>query len=53
MSLVKIGIDVKIEVYEWGVYLKRMGLGEYEMVFVGWMVDIVDLDNFLYILWSK
>ncbi len=52
-SLAKIGIDVKIEVYEWGAYLKRTGLGEHEMAFAGWMADIADPDNFLYTLWSK
>ncbi|WP_104748028.1 ABC transporter substrate-binding protein [Helicobacter cetorum] len=51
-SLAKIGIKVKIEFLEWGAYLKKVSMGEYNMGFYGWMADTPDPDNFLYLLWS-
>ncbi|WP_163535279.1 ABC transporter substrate-binding protein [Helicobacter suis] len=52
-QLAKIGIQVKIEFFEWGTYLKKIAMGEHSMAFSGWMADTPDPDNFLYILWSK
>src|SRR5271166_6372183 len=45
-DLAKIGITAKIVSYEWGEYIKRVGLGEDDMALLGWTGDNGDPDNF-------
>lgn len=49
---VKIGVQVKIVIYEWGEYFKCVKDGEYQMVMMGWIGDNGDLDNFFVMLFS-
>lgn len=49
---VKVGVQVKIVIYEWGEYFKCVKDGEYQTVMMGWIGDNGDLDNFFVILFS-
>ncbi|MNZ61056.1 Periplasmic dipeptide transport protein precursor [compost metagenome] len=46
-DLAKIGIQATIRVYEWGELIKRAKRGEHDIVFMGWVGDNGDPDNFL------
>jgi len=48
-----IGIKVKLKKVEWAAYLKGTGNGVHEMCILGWMADIGDPDNYLYVLLDK
>lgn len=47
-NLKEIGIDVKIESYEWATYLDKASKGEHDMMLMGWTGVMADPDNFLY-----
>ncbi|AYC34273.1 ABC transporter substrate-binding protein [Pseudomonas cavernae] len=46
-DLAAIGIQAQIRVYEWGELIKRAKHGEHDLVFMGWVGDNGDPDNFL------
>jgi ABC-type transport system substrate-binding protein len=48
--LKKIGINVSLEPFEWGIFLSKVRNGEHPMCLVGWSGDNGDPDNFLYTL---
>ncbi len=52
-NLAQVGIKAKIVSYEWGTYLKKAGMGEHDMILLGWTGDNGDPDNFLNVLLSK
>lgn len=45
-----VGIRAKIQTYEWGIYLEKLGKGDHEAALMGWIGDNGDPDNFLYTL---
>jgi peptide/nickel transport system substrate-binding protein len=47
-ALGEIGIEVEIEVLEWGAYLDRTGEGEHDMFILGWSNQNANADNGLY-----
>jgi len=47
------GITVKLKKREWSAYLKATGNGAHQMCIIGWMADIGDPDNYLYVLLDK
>lgn len=47
----RIGVNVTIQVFEWGTYLEMIGLGNYQMALMGQSIQILDpglLLNWLY-----
>jgi len=52
-DLEKAGIKIEIVPNEWGSHLSRTSHGEHEMALLGWLGDIPDADNFLYLLLDK
>lgn len=46
-DLAKVGIKVKLVTFDWPTYLKRAGLGDHQMLQMGWTGDNGDPDNFL------
>ena len=52
-DLKEVGIDVTIQKMEWSAILTATSKGEHEMCLMGWMADIFDPDNFLYVLLDK
>jgi len=52
-DLKEIGIQVKLVKLEWSALLKATQNGEHDMCLMGWMADIFDPDNFLYVLLDK
>jgi peptide/nickel transport system substrate-binding protein len=52
-DLKEIGITVKLRKTEWSAYMSATQNGEHEMCLLGWMADIFDPDNFLYVLLDK
>ncbi|MCK6460072.1 MAG: ABC transporter substrate-binding protein [Planctomycetes bacterium] len=52
-DLKEIGIRVDIRRMEWSAILKATSAGEHEMCLMGWMADIFDPDNFLYVLLDR
>ncbi len=52
-DLKEVGIDVEIRKIEWSAILKATSNGEHEMCLMGWMADIFDPDNFLYVLLDR
>ena len=46
-DLAAIGIQADIRVFEWGELIKRAKNGEHDLVFMGWVGDNGDPDNFL------
>jgi peptide/nickel transport system substrate-binding protein len=52
-DLKEIGIEVGLGKMEWSSLLKGTQNGEHEMCLMGWMADIFDPDNFLYVLLDK
>ncbi|MHC4959836.1 MAG: ABC transporter substrate-binding protein [Planctomycetota bacterium] len=52
-DLKEIGIKVKVTKMDWASYLPKVQGGEHEMCLFGWMADIFDADNFLYVLLDK
>ncbi len=49
-QLKEIGINLKLKNLDWGAHLDACERGETEMFRMGWVVDYVDPDNFLYVL---
>lgn len=47
-QLKEIGIDVKIDILEWGSYLDRTAKGEHDMFILGWVSVTGDADYGLY-----
>lgn len=52
-QLAQIGIDVKIEVIEWGAFLEQTAAGEHEMFILGWTTVTADADYGLYALFHS
>ncbi|HEF4758787.1 TPA: ABC transporter substrate-binding protein [Pseudomonas putida] len=48
----KIGLNVKIQSYEWGEYIKRAKGGEQQGMLIGWSGDNGDPDNWLNVLFG-
>lgn len=48
----KIGLNVKIQSYEWGEYIKRAKGGEQQAMLIGWSGDNGDPDNWLNVLFG-
>ncbi|MHC8348815.1 ABC transporter substrate-binding protein [Pseudomonas sp. RT4P38] len=48
----KIGLNVKIQSYEWGEYIKRSKGGENQAMIIGWSGDNGDPDNWLNVLFG-
>lgn len=48
-QLAELGIKMNIKIVDWGVHLDMLDRGECEMYRMGWVVDYLDPDNFLYI----
>ena len=49
-SFRKIGVDIRLKSLDWPAYLKACQSFEPDMFRMGWVADIPDADNFLYIL---
>ena len=49
-TLKKIGVDIRLRSLDWPAYLKACASHEPDMYRLGWVADIPDPDNFLYIL---
>jgi len=52
-DLKEIGIEAELVKKEWSAYLQGVQNGEHDMCVLGWMADINDPDNFLYVLLDK
>jgi peptide/nickel transport system substrate-binding protein len=52
-DLKAVGIDAKLRKVEWAAYLSGTANGEHDLCILGWMADIFDPDNFLYVLLDK
>jgi peptide/nickel transport system substrate-binding protein len=52
-ALEAIGVDVEIEVLEWGAYLERTGQGQHDMFILGWSNQNANADNGLYPLFHS
>lgn len=52
-QLAEIGIDVQIEVLEWGAYLEQTAAGNHEMVMLGWTTVTGDADYGMYPLFHS
>lgn len=52
-DLKAIGINVKLEAFEWGTYLQKVQNGEANMALFGWTGDNGDPDNFMYVILDK
>ena len=52
-DLKEIGIRARIRKVEWSAYIPATQRGEHPMCLLGWMADIGDPDNFLYVLLDK
>jgi len=51
--LAEFGIDLRVNVLDWGVHLDLADRGETQMYRMGWIVDYADPDNFLYVLFHS
>ena len=52
-QLAEIGIDVEIEIVEWGAYLEDTAAGEHDMFILGWTTVTGDADYGLYPLFHS
>ena len=52
-QLAEIGIDIDIEVLEWGAYLEATSNGDHEMYVLGWVTGTGDTDYALYPLYHS
>ncbi len=52
-DLKAIGINAKLESFEWGTYLQKVQNGEASLALFGWTGDNGDPDNFLYVILDK
>jgi peptide/nickel transport system substrate-binding protein len=48
-----VGIDAKLQAFEWGPYLDKTERGDHTLALYGWTGDNGDPDNFLYALLDK
>jgi peptide/nickel transport system substrate-binding protein/oligopeptide transport system substrate-binding protein len=48
-QVAELGIKLNIHIVDWGVHLDTVDRGEPEMFRMGWTVDYLDPDNFLYV----
>lgn len=48
-QLAELGIDMEIKLVDWGVHLDMLDRGECDMYRMGWVVDYLDPDNFLFV----
>lgn len=46
-DLLKVGIKIKLQTFDWPTYLKRSKTGDHQMIQFGWTGDNGDPDNFL------
>ena len=44
-----LGIKMNIKIVDWGVHLDMVDRGDFTMFRMGWIVDYLDPDNFLYV----
>ncbi|SES40222.1 glutathione ABC transporter substrate-binding protein [Salipaludibacillus aurantiacus] len=52
-DLAAIGVDVEIEVLEWGAYLDNTAEGEHDMFILGWVTVTADADYGMYALFHS
>jgi peptide/nickel transport system substrate-binding protein len=52
-QLRRVGIDAKLDPFDWSVFLDKIHNGEHAMVLTGWSGDNGDPDNFMYTLLDK
>jgi len=52
-DLREVGIEVELKRCEWSALVKETQTGNHDMCLMGWMADIFDPDNFLYVLLDK
>lgn len=52
-NLKEIGIEAELVTKKWEFYLKETKEGKHPMCLLGWTADVVDPDNFLYVLLGK
>jgi len=52
-DLRKVGINAKLQGFEWGPYLEKTQRGDHNLALYGWTGDNGDPDNFLYVLLDK
>lgn len=48
-QLAELGIKMNAKIVDWGLHLDMLDRGECEMYRMGWLVDYLDPDNFLYV----
>lgn len=48
-QLAELGIKMNIKIVDWGLHLDMLDRGECDMYRMGWVVDYLDPDNFLYV----
>jgi peptide/nickel transport system substrate-binding protein len=47
-DLAAVGVDARLQGYEWGVYIQKIQDGQHDMCVIGWTGDNGDPDNFTY-----
>jgi len=52
-SLEPLGVTVTIIEQPWDVFLETIQNGEYDLLLMGWIADVMDPDNFLYTFFSS
>lgn len=52
-QLAEIGVDMEIEVVEWGAYLEQTANGEHDMFILGWVTVTADADYGVYSLFHS
>jgi peptide/nickel transport system substrate-binding protein len=52
-DLKEVGIEVELKKVEWSTLLEATKNGQHDMCLMGWMADIFDPDNFLYVLLDR
>ncbi len=48
----KVGVDIRLQTYDWPTYLEKARKGEHDLIQLGWSGDNGDPDNFLGVLLS-
>ena len=49
-QVAELGIKLNVQIVDWGVHLDTLDRGEYDGMYrMGWVVDYLDPDNFLYV----
>ncbi|MBN2899938.1 MAG: ABC transporter substrate-binding protein [Clostridia bacterium] len=52
-ALEPLGIEVDIIELPWNVFMATIQQGEYDLLLMGWIADVMDPDNFLYTFFSS